>query len=217
MLIFLDTANLEIIRKAKTSGVVDGITTNPTHVSKEIKTTKDFHELIREICEIVDGPVSAEVVSTDAEGMMKEARELAAVHRHVVVKIPTTPEGIRATSQLTREGIRTNLTLIFSPAQAIFVAKAGATFASPFIGRLDGLGQDGMELVRQMRTIYRNYGFATKLLVASIRHPMHVVEAALAGAEAVTMPSEIFHVLFNHPMTDLGLERFLKDWSKLQS
>ncbi len=217
MLIFLDTANLEVIRKAKESGVVDGVTTNPTHVSKEIKNTRDFHELIREICEIVDGPVSAEVISTNAEGMMNEARELSSVHRHVVVKIPTTPDGIQATSQLSREGIRTNLTILFSPAQALLAAKAGATFVSPFIGRLDGLGQEGMELVRQIKTIYQNYGFATKLLVASVRHPMHVVEAALAGAEAATMPPEIFQMLFNHPMTDLGLERFLKDWSKIRS
>lgn len=215
MLIFLDTANLDVIRNAKRSGVVDGVTTNPTHVSNEIRSIRDFHKLIHEICEIVDGPVSAEVISTNADGMIDEARELSAVHRHVVVKIPTTPDGIRAASLLSREGIRTNLTVLFSPAQAILAAKAGATFASPFIGRLDGLGQEGMELVRQIRTIYRNYGFPTKLLVASVRHPMHVVEAALAGAEAVTMPPEVFQMLFHHPMTDLGLERFLKDWSRI--
>ena len=217
MLLFLDTADLDMIRKAKGSGVLDGVTTNPTHVSREIRTVKDFHVLIREICEVVDGPVSAQVISTSTEGMIEEARELSAVHRHVMVKIPTTPEGIRASSLLSREGIRTHLTLLFSPAQALLAAKAGAAFASPFVGRLDELGQHGMELVRQIRTMYQTYDFSTKLMVAGLRHPIQVVEAALAGAEAATMSPEVFQMLFHHPMTDIGLERFLKDWSAIQS
>jgi transaldolase len=217
MLLFLDTADLHMIRKAKESGVLDGVTTNPTLVSSQIRNIRDYHTLIREICDTVDGPVSAQVISASAEDMIKEARELSAVHHHVIVKIPATPDGIQAACILSHEGIKTHLTVLFSPAQALLAAKAGAAFVSPYAGRLDGLGQDGMELVRQIRTIYQNYSFSTKLMVAAIRHPLHVVEAALAGADAVTLCPEVFQMLFTHPMTDLGVARFLKDWSKLES
>jgi len=213
MLLFLDTANLDTIREAKKTGVLDGVTTNPTLVSAQINDIREFHPLIRDICETMDGPVSAQVTSATTEGMMDEARELSALHRHVLVKLPATPEGIRAAGTAYREGIRTHLTVLFSPAQAILAAKVGAAFVSPYAGRLDGLGQDGMEVVRQIRTIYKNYGFATKVMVASLRHPRHVIEAALAGADAVTLSPEVFEMLFTHPMTDLGLARFLKDWS----
>ena len=212
MLFFLDTANIKEIREAKALGILDGITTNPSLIAKE---GRSFHEVIREICEVVDGPVSAEVTSTTAEGMLDEGRHLAQLHRHVVVKIPMIPEGLKVVKQLTGEGIRVNVTLIFSPAQALMAAKAGATYVSPFIGRLDDIGQVGMDLVAQILEIFGQYDFATKVLVASIRNPVHVVEAARLGADIASMPYAVFMQLFQHPLTEIGLRRFLADWEKL--
>ena len=209
MQFFIDTANLDAIREAQSMGVLDGVTTNPSLMSKE---KGNFEDIIRAICEIVDGPVSAEVVSTDFEGMMKEARHNAAIHEQVVVKSPITLEGLKAVKACSLEGIRTNVTLCFSATQALMAAKAGAAYISPFIGRLDDLGQDGMELIRTIREIYDNYGFETQLLAASLRSPKHVVECALAGADVVTLPPDVLNKLLTHPLTDSGLERFLKDW-----
>lgn len=212
MQLFLDTANIKEIREAKAIGILDGITTNPSLVAKE---GRDFREVIREICDVVDGPVSAEVTATTAEAMLREGRQLAKLHRHVVVKIPMIPEGLKAVRQLTGEGIKVNVTLIFSPVQALLAAKAGATYVSPFIGRLDDIGHEGMDVVRQILEIFRRYAFATKVLVASIRHPQHVVDAARLGADVATMPYAIFMQLFQHPLTESGLKRFLADWEKL--
>ena len=192
-------------------GVLDGVTTNPSLVAKE---GRPFDEIVHEICEIVQGPVSAEVLSTDFETMVEEGRRLAAVHEHVVVKCPLIRDGIKATKHLSDEGIRVNVTLCFSPGQALLAAKAGAAYISPFIGRLDDLSQDGMELVQQIIAIYENYGFPTEVLVASVRHPKHIVEAALMGADVATVPYKIFDALFNHPLTDKGLAAFLADWEK---
>ncbi len=212
MKFFLDTANLEEIRQGVSLGVLDGITTNPTLVAKE---KKPFREHILEICEIVKpGVVNAEVVSTDTPGMLREGREFASWHPSIVVKVPMTPEGVRALNVLTREGIRVNVTLVFSPAQALIVAKAGAYFVSPFLGRLDDIAQDGLGLLREILTIYRAYNFPTQVLAASLRHPIHVVEAAKMGAHIGTMPFKVFEQLFKHPLTDRGLEGFLKDWEK---
>jgi transaldolase len=209
MQFFVDTANLEDIKEAQAMGVLDGVTTNPSLMSKE---SGGFEDIIRAICEVVDGPVSAEVVSTDFEGMMVEARKNAAIHEQVVVKIPITLEGLKAVKACSNEGIRTNVTLCFSPTQALMAAKAGAGYISPFIGRLDDLGQDGMDLIATIRQIYNNYGFETQILAASLRSPKHVVECALAGADVVTLPPDVLKKLLTHPLTDSGLERFLADW-----
>ncbi len=212
MKFFLDTANLDEIRQAAALGVLDGITTNPTLVAKE---KRPFREHILEICELVkNGVVNAEVVSTDTEGMVREGRELASWHPNIVVKVPMTPDGVRAMNVLTREGIRINVTLVFSPTQALIVAKAGAYFVSPFLGRLDDIAQDGLQLVREILQIYRAYNFETQVLAASLRHPIHVVEVAKMGAHIGTMPFKVFEQLFKHPLTDRGLEAFLKDWEK---
>ena len=213
--IFLDTANLEEIEQAVSWGVLDGVTTNPTLLPKEMERTgKGPREILEEICRVVDGPVSAEVVSTDAEGMFREGLELAEIHENIVVKIPMTPEGMRATKRLRQEGIPVNVTLIFSPSQALLAAKAGAAFVSPFVGRLDDVSGDGIDLVAQVVQIFDNYGIETEVLAASLRHPRHVVEAARVGADIATMPFGVLKKLFHHPLTDVGLERFLADWEK---
>jgi len=212
MKFFLDTANLDEIRQAASFGILDGVTTNPTLAAKE---KKPFRELILEICGIVkDGVVNAEVVSTDLEGMLREAREVVTWHPNIVAKIPMTPDGVRALSILSREGIRVNITLVFSPSQALIVAKAGAYFVSPFLGRLDDISIDGLALLREILEIYRAYNFKTQVLAASLRHPLHVVEAAKMGAHIGTMPYKVFEMLFKHPLTDRGLDAFLKDWEK---
>jgi len=214
MKFFIDTANVAEIKEAAELGVLDGVTTNPSLVAKE---GRDFRELIGEICSIVNGPVSAEVIATDTAGMLAEARELAALHPNVVVKIPLIKDGLKAVKQLSSEGIRTNVTLCFSAPQAILAAKAGASFISPFVGRLDDIGESGMGLVEQIVTIYRNYGFTTEILVASVRHPLHVVDAAMMGADIVTMPFKVIEQLVHHPLTVAGLDRFLADWKKLKA
>ncbi|HXG37648.1 MAG TPA: fructose-6-phosphate aldolase [Bacteroidota bacterium] len=214
MKFFIDTANIDEIKEAASLGVLDGVTTNPSLVAKE---GKDFRKLLEEICAIVDGPISAEVVSTDLDGIMKEARELSKIHKNIVVKVPLIKEGLKAVKCLKNEGIRTNVTLCFSPNQALMAAKAGAYFISPFIGRLDDISQTGMELIKQVVTIYRNYHFETEVLVASVRHPVHVVEAAMIGAHICTMPFKVIDQLIKHPLTDIGLEKFLADWKKAQS
>jgi transaldolase len=213
MKIFIDTANVDEIREANSMGLIDGVTTNPSLVSKE---GKDFKKLIKEICSIVDGPISAEVISLDYKSMMREAHDLAKIHKNIVVKVPLTKEGLQATRSLKEEGIRTNVTLCFSPNQALLAAKAGAFFVSPFVGRLDDISTSGMELIGQIVTIYQNYGFDTQVLVASIRHPLHVVESALIGADAATIPYSVLLQLIKHPLTDIGIERFLSDWKKLK-
>ena len=212
MKFFLDTANLDEIKKGASWGIVDGVTTNPTLIAKEGRAIADQ---IRMICDIVDGDISAEVVSTEASAMIKEGRELARLHRNVVVKCPLTREGIKATSGLSKEGIRVNVTLCFTPAQALLAAKAGAYIISPFVGRLDDIGQNGMDLIRSVAAIYRNYGFKTQILAASMRSPTHIIDAALAGSHIATMPFKVLDMLFNHPLTDKGLEMFLKDWAKV--
>lgn len=209
MKIYLDTGNVKEIAEAARLGILDGVTTNPSLVSKE---GRDFKDLILEICQLVDGPVSAEVVSVEAEAMVKEGRELARIHPNVVVKCPLIPEGLAATKRLAGEGIRVNVTLCFSPTQALLAAKAGAWCVSPFIGRLDDVSSDGMDLIRQIVTIFHNYDFPTLVLVASVRHPQHVVEAALAGGDICTMPYGVFQQLAKHPLTDIGLKKFLADW-----
>jgi len=213
MKFFLDTANLDELRDAAAMGIVDGVTTNPSLVAKE---GNDFKTLVAEICEIVPGPVSAEVVSTEADAMVKEGRELAKIADNIVVKLPTIAEGVKALTVLAGEGVKTNLTLVFQPLQALIVAKAGATFVSPFLGRLDDIGHDGMEVLSEIRQIYDNYGFRTEILAASLRHPLHVVQAAKVGADIGTMPYKTFKSLLNHPLTDIGLERFLADWKAAQ-
>lgn len=212
MKFFLDTANVKEIREAAAWGILDGVTTNPSLVAKE---GRSFRAILDEIVGIVNGPISAEVVSVEMEGMLKEGRELAKIHKNIVIKVPIIPAGLSACRQLVQEGYRVNVTLIFSPVQALLAAKAGATFVSPFVGRVDDVGQFGMEMVRQIRTIYQNYGFTTQLLVASIRHPIHVVEAALAGADIGTMPFPVMQQLIKHPLTDVGLKKFLADWERV--
>ncbi len=209
MKIYLDTGNVKEITEAASMGILDGVTTNPSLVAKE---GRDFKDLILEICRIVNGPVSAEVVSVEADAMVKEGRELANVHPNVVVKCPLIPEGLKATKRLADEGIRVNVTLCFSPTQALLAAKAGAWCVSPFIGRLDDVSSNGMDLIRQIVTIFCNYDFPTLVLVASVRHPQHVVEAALAGGHVCTMPYGVFQSLVKHPLTDSGLKKFLADW-----
>lgn len=213
MKFFIDTASISEIKEAASLGVLDGVTTNPSLIANE---GKDFRKLLEEICAIVDGDISAEVVSTDVEGMMKEARDLHKIHKNIVVKVPLIKDGLKAVKRLKQEGIRTNVTLCFSPNQALMAAKAGAYIISPFIGRLDDISQNGMDLIRQVVTIYRNYGFKTQVLVASVRHPVHVVDAAMIGADICTMPFKVIEQLIKHPLTDIGLERFLADWRKGQ-
>lgn len=211
MKIFLDTANIDEIRAAADTGVVDGVTTNPSLIAKE---GRPFAAVVREICELIDGPISAEVVSTDVEGMLEEGRRLADIHDNIVVKIPLIRTGIEAVSILSEEGIHTNVTLCFSPLQALLAAKAGATMVSPFSGRLDDIGHDGMEICRQIVQIYDNYGFATEVLVASVRSPKHVLDAVMMGADIATIPYKVFEAMFKHPLTDKGLAAFLADWDK---
>lgn len=211
MKIFLDTANLGELREATEMGLLDGATTNPSLVAKE---KRPFRELVEEICRVVDGPVSLEVVAVESDGMVQQGRELAKIAPNVVVKLPTTTEGLKALRVLRGEGIRTNLTLCFSPSQALLVAKAGANYVSPFLGRLDDISHVGMDLIRTIRQIYDNYEFETKILAASLRNPLHVVDAALAGADVSTLPYAVFQQLIKHPLTDLGLKRFLDDWQK---
>ena len=212
MKFFLDTANLEEIKRGLEMGLVDGVTTNPTLVSKE---GMEFWDLVTEICRLVEGPVSLEVTSLEAEGMVREARELAKIGENVVVKIPMTQEGIKAVKRLSAEGIKTNVTLVFTSVQALLAAKAGAAYVSPFVGRLDDISSGGMELVEQIMAIYGNYDIFTEVIVASVRHPMHVLEAALIGADIATVPFATFEKLLSHPLTDEGLRRFLADWEKV--
>ena len=212
MKFFLDTANLDELKRGAAWGILDGVTTNPTLIARE---GRPIEEQIRLICDIVDGDISAEVMALDAAAMVKEGRALAAIHKNVVVKCPLTRDGIEATSILSKEGIRVNVTLCFSPAQALLAAKAGAHYISPFVGRLDDVGSDGMDLVRTIVAIYQNYGFGTQVLAASLRSPTHVVESALAGADVATMPLKVMEMLFEHPLTDKGLDQFLKDWAKV--
>lgn len=213
MKFFIDTANVEEIKKAASYGLLDGVTTNPSLVAKE---GRDFIELLKEITKIVDGPISAEVVSLDYEGMLKEAKALAKIHDNIVIKVPLIKEGIKAVKTLSEEGIKTNVTLCFSAVQALLAAKAGATYISPFVGRLDDISHDGMGLIQQIVQIYRNYDFDTQVLVASVRHPLHLVDAALMGAHVATIPFAVIEKLFKHPLTDIGLEQFLNDWKKLK-
>jgi len=213
MKFFIDTGNLEEIRKAVELGLVDGVTTNPSLLAKE---GGDPLETLREITKLVEGPVNAEVVSLDAEGMVREGLSHSKIAQNIVIKVPMTAEGLKATRRLTGEGLQVNVTLIFSPVQALLAAKAGATYVSPFVGRLDDVSSVGMDLVRDILTIFENYGYATECLVASIRHPVHVLEAALMGAHVATMPLKVMQQLARHPLTDVGLEKFLEDWKKLK-
>ena len=212
MKIFLDTANIQHIRQANELGIIDGVTTNPSLIARE---GRDFREVVREICSIVDGPVSAEVISLHADEMVTEAKDLAAIHPNIVIKIPMTDEGLKATKRLSELDIRTNVTLIFSTPQALLAAKAGASFVSPFVGRLDDISLDGMELVHEIVTVYDTYGFETEVIVASVRNPNHVVEAALAGAHIATIPYDVITRMIRHPLTDIGIERFLADWERV--
>lgn len=211
MKFFIDTANINEIREAASLGVLDGVTTNPSLVAKE---GKNFIELLKEIVQIVDGPISAEVISTDYHGILKEAEELAKIHDNIVIKVPLIKEGIKAVKTLNENGIKTNVTLCFSASQALLAAKAGATYISPFVGRLDDISHDGMQLISQIVQIYRNYDYQTQVLVASIRHPLHLVDAALIGADVATIPFSVIEKLFMHPLTDIGLEKFLADSKK---
>lgn len=211
MKIFIDTANIEHIRRANDLGIIDGVTTNPSLVSRE---GKDFISLIKEICSIVDGPISAEVISLECSKMCDEARSLSKIHKNVIIKIPLIPEGLKAVKILSKEGIKTNVTLCFSANQALLAAKAGATYISPFIGRLDDIGHVGMDLIRDIKTIYDNYGFKTEIIVASVRHPGHVLEAAKIGAHIATIPYDTLMKLAKHSLTDIGIEKFLNDWKK---
>lgn len=214
MKFFLDTANIDEIKDAHSMGMVDGVTTNPSLIARE---GREFEEVIKEICASVDGPISAEVISTDTEGMLKEARHLAALHKNIVVKIPMTVDGIKATCQLTKEGIKTNVTLVFSPLQALMAAKAGATYVSPFLGRLDDLSQDGLQLIEQIVDMYANYAYETEIIVASVRNPLHVLESAMMGADIATIPYSVLAKFASHPLTDKGLKAFLDDWNKAQA
>jgi len=212
MKIFIDTANLEDIREIAKWGILEGATTNPTLLSRE---GKDPEKVLKEICELVPGPVSAEVTSEVAEDMVKEAQKLAKIHKNIVIKIPFTVEGLKAVRALKEEGIRANVTLVFTPVQALLAAKAGASFVSPFVGRLDDIQTNGMEMVENIITIFENYDIQTEVIVASIRHPMHVLEAALVGAHIATIPPKVIRQMVKHPLTDIGIQRFLEDWKKL--
>ena len=213
MKIFLDTADVSEIRRAAEAGLIDGVTTNPSLMAK-VAGDRDPKELFMEICEAVDGPISAEVVAVDADGMIEEGKRLAALHENIVVKLPLTEDGLRACRVLTNDGIKTNVTLCFSSPQALLAAKAGATYVSPFIGRLDDIGHDGMDLIAEIRQVYDNYGIMTEILAASIRHPQHVVQALMIGADCGTLPSKVLYQLLKHPLTDKGLESFLADWNE---
>lgn len=212
MKLFIDTANIEEIKEVNEWGVISGVTTNPSLIAKE---GRDFKEVIHEIVSIVDGPVSAEVISTDKDGMVEEARELAKIHPSIVIKTPMTKEGLKAVKVLSKEGIKTNVTLIFSANQALLAAKAGATYVSPFLGRLDDIGNEGMDIIYDIVEIFSIHGIDTEVIAASIRHPIHVLEAAKAGAHIATIPYKVFTQMVNHPLTDIGIERFLKDWEGL--
>lgn len=212
MKLFIDTAKTDEIKEAWSWGIIDGVTTNPTHVAA---SGKKFFDVIEEICGIVDGPISAEAVSLTAEEIIKEAQTLSRIHENIVVKVPVIREGIKAVKILSERGIKTNMTLNFNATQAMMAAKVGATYISPFVGRLDNINHDGMELVRQIKTIYGHYGYTTQIIVAAVRHPGHVLQAALAGADVCTMRFDILEKLFDHPLTDIGLEQFLKDWEKV--
>jgi transaldolase len=214
MKLFIDSGNIKDIETLAAMGIIDGVTTNPSLLAKE---PGDFRENLKRICEIVKGPVSGEVVATDYAGMIREGRDIATLHEHMIVKVPLTRDGIRACKALSDEGIRVNVTLVFSSAQALLAAKAGATFVSPFVGRLDDIATNGMELIREIVDIYDNYDFSTEVLVASCRHPIHIVEAARMGADICTCPPAVIDMLFNHPLTNIGLEKFLKDWEKSQA
>jgi transaldolase len=209
--IYADTANVEELRRV--AHLIDGVTTNPTLISKENRPLK---ELVAEICQVVDGPVNVEAISTKENEIVEEARKLSAIHRNIVVKIPLADEGLKAVKRLSREGVKTNVTLVFSPNQALLAAKAGATYVSPFIGRLDDVGQEGMAIIEDIMTIFSNYEFQTQLIVASVRHPIHVLQAALIGAPIVTAPFAVIRNMLNHPLTDVGVEKFMKDWEKVK-
>jgi len=212
--LYIDTANLDEIREAAALGVLDGVTTNPSLIAKE---KADFHTRMKEICKIVDGPVSAEVVSTDHDGMIREADQLIKIADNIVIKLPSIPEGLKACKTLSDRGVRVNMTLCFQPLQALLVAKAGAFLVSPFIGRIDDIAGDGVELIQQIRQIYDHYGFDTKILAASIRHPLHLVQCALIGADVATVPFNVINQMMKHPLTDVGLQKFLADWKKVES
>lgn len=214
MKFFIDTANIKEIKEANEMGLIDGVTTNPSLVAKE---GKEFKGLLKEICSIVNGPISAEVISTEFDGMLKEGRELAKIHENIVIKLPLIKDGLKAAKAFRSEGIKTNVTLCFSANQALLAAKAGATYISPFVGRLDDISTEGMQLIEQIVTIYNNYGYETEVLVASVRHPIHVVQAALIGAHVCTIPFKVIEQLIKHPLTDIGIERFLSDWNKGQA
>ncbi|MFA5142543.1 MAG: fructose-6-phosphate aldolase [Candidatus Omnitrophota bacterium] len=213
MKLFIDTANINEIREANAIGIIDGVTTNPSLIAKE---GRDFISVVKEICSIVDGPVSAEVISLKCDEMVREAVPLAKVHKNIVIKVPLTAEGLKAAKILSRDGVKTNLTLCFSPTQALLAAKAGATYVSPFIGRLDDISLTGMDLIRDIKTIFTNYSFKTQIIVASVRNPLHVLDAARIGADIATVPYGTLMALIRHPLTDIGIERFLKDWQSAQ-
>ncbi|HXE96574.1 MAG TPA: fructose-6-phosphate aldolase [Dongiaceae bacterium] len=212
MKFFIDTADVKEIREAHALGLVDGVTTNPSLIAK---SGRKFKDVIKEIVSIVDGPISAEVISLDAPGMIKEGKELAKIHNNIVVKLPMTPEGLKACHALTAKGIKTNVTLIFTPMQALLAAKAGATYVSPFVGRLDDISQDGMGIIEEIRTIFDNYGYMAEIIVASVRNPIHVLNSALIGADIATIPYSVMIQLAKHPLTDAGIEKFLKDWESV--
>jgi transaldolase len=212
MKFFIDTADVNEIREAHALGLVDGVTTNPSLIAK---SGRKFKDVIKEITAIVDGPISAEVIALDAEGMVKEAKELVKIHKNIVIKVPMTPEGLKATKQLSSKGIKTNVTLIFTSMQALLAAKAGATYVSPFVGRLDDISQDGMGIIEEIRTIFDNYGYTSEIIVASIRNPIHVLNSALIGADVATIPYSVMLQLSKHPLTDAGIKKFLEDWEKV--
>jgi transaldolase len=213
MKFFIDTANVDEIREAASLGILDGVTTNPSLVAKE---GRDFHQVLREICSIVNGPISAEVTATDRDGMLEQGLELAKIHPNITIKVPLTKDGLQACKALREKDIKVNVTLCFSPSQALMAAKAGATFISPFVGRLDDISHEGMDLIQQIRIIYDNYGYDTEILAASIRSPMHVVDSAMAGADVATIPYKVVMQLIHHPLTDIGLEKFMADWKKMK-
>lgn len=213
MKFFIDTANVDEIKEIASWGIIDGVTTNPSLIAKE---GRDFQEVIAEITEIVNGPVSAEVVSEDAEGMLEEAKELVKIHDNIVIKLPMTKEGLKACSELSKNGVHTNVTLVFSANQALMAAKAGATYVSPFLGRLDDISTDGIALIEEIVTIFDNYDFDTEIIAASIRHPLHVKDIALTGADIATIPYKVFEQMVKHPLTDSGIEKFLKDWESVK-
>ncbi len=212
MKFFIDTADVKEIREAHALGLVDGVTTNPSLIAK---SGRKFKDVIKEIVSIVDGPISAEVISLDAPGMIKEAKELSKIHKNIVIKLPMTPEGLKACKALTDKGIKTNVTLIFTPMQALLAAKAGASYVSPFVGRLDDISQDGMGIIEEIRTIFDNYGYMAEIIVASVRNPIHVLDSALIGADIATIPYSVMIQLAKHPLTDAGIEKFLKDWESV--